>query len=68
MPARRAPVIPFSNSFTPLVEDKTAESPNKKSEQESLITKYQDDVIANFVRETSPGGEYNAVLLTVKAY
>jgi hypothetical protein len=57
MPARRAPVMSFSNPFGPLDEDKASESPRKKSGQEKLITKYQDEVIAKFVREKSPESE-----------
>ena len=54
MPTRRTPIMSYSNSFAPLDENQTSETLNKKSEQEKLITKYQDEVIANFVKEKSP--------------
>ncbi len=63
MPARRAPVMSVSNSFAPADEDQTEESHSKKSEQEELITKYQDEVIAKFVRDKSPEGNATELLL-----
>lgn len=59
VPARRAPVMSFNNSFAALDEDATTESASKKSPQGKLVTKYQDEVIANFVKEKSPKGERN---------
>ncbi len=57
MPTRRVPIMSYSNSFAPLDEDQKSESPSKKSEREKLITKYQDEVIANLVREKYPESE-----------
>ncbi|KAF7507759.1 hypothetical protein GJ744_010060 [Endocarpon pusillum] len=65
MPTFRAPVMSYSNSFTLLDENQTSESLSKKSEQEKLITKYQDGVIANFVKEKCPEME-NKVGATVE--
>ncbi|ERF71606.1 hypothetical protein EPUS_00595 [Endocarpon pusillum Z07020] len=57
MPARHAPY-----SYNSFDENYNRESLSKmkKSEQEKLIPKYQDEVIANFVREKSPEMENKA--------
>jgi hypothetical protein len=59
VPACRAPVISFSNSFAALDEDKGMKSPKEKTEQEKLITKYQDEVVATLIKERSPEGAWN---------
>lgn len=60
MPTRHAPIMLYNNSPAALDEKQESESPSKRSEQEKLITKYHDDVIANFVREKFPGSECKA--------
>ncbi len=62
MPARRLPIMSYSNSFAPLDENQKSEPPSKKSEQAKLITKYQDNVIANFVRDKSSESEFRVRL------
>lgn len=66
MPTRRTAMMSVSNSFAPLDDDQTSEPPGKKSEQEKFITRYQDEVIAKFVREKSPESESNVILLVTR--
>lgn len=66
LPARRAPVMSFDNSFAPLDDEKIIDSHGKKSENEKLVTKYQDEVIAKFVRQKSPEGESTVFALLTK--
>jgi hypothetical protein len=63
MPARRAPKMSFSNSFAALDEDATGDSLSKGSDDDNVVTKYQDEVIEKFVKEKTPEGEYNHLSL-----
>jgi hypothetical protein len=53
MPARHGPTQYFSNPFEPLAEAEPMTSPEKR-ENENSVTKYQDDVIAKFLKEKTP--------------
>lgn len=66
MPARRVPLMSFSNPFAVLEEDKATGSPRNKTTQEKLITNYQDEVIAKFVKEKVAEGECNVNTLVKK--
>ncbi len=56
MPNRRPPIISFSNSFAPLNEDVTEESPRKMKEHENQVSSYQDEIIAKFLENKLPEG------------
>jgi hypothetical protein len=56
----------FGNSFAPLDDEKIIDSHGKKSENEKFVTKYQDEVIAKFVRQKSPEGESTVFALLTK--
>jgi hypothetical protein len=64
MPTRRPPVMSFSNSFAPLDENATAESPRKVNEHGHQVSKYQDEVVAKFLGSKPSDGKYKGQLLS----
>lgn len=58
IPTRRAPVLSFDQSFKTLDENRAEDSASKKSEHERLVSKYQDEVLAKFIENRLPEGQW----------